>query len=272
LKTDRFQAALVGLYAPMKIAEWADKETHGMEGTEELFHSPVNVAALRTEKTSKFGTEVSVSDVTSQKDHRPDTLLLGPFARGQTVPLVGFVGELKSQLSNPKYTRVEAWEQALGYHPLFTTRHPSVRVVIFAVIAAAGRGSDVRTGYKKNLGAFKTWDELDADEMREMLNWRSVPVNDDLRVEFRIQWCRVVSVVNQPSHVQCRAARHGQGLMQNSADINEPGQYDSDVSGNNYEPGQDAWSDFLALLGFTLSQVRVENDEQGVDRDGFFNP
>jgi len=262
------QGALVALYAHLRISEWADKEKHGMEGTEELFHSPVNVAAMRTEKTSKFGTEVSVADV--EKDHRPDTLLLGPFVRGQTEPLVGFVGELKSQLSNPKYTRVEAWEQALGYHPLFTTRHPSVQIVIFAVIAAAGRGSEVRTGYKKNLGVFKTWDELDADEMREMLKWRSVPVNDDLRVELRMDWCRVVSVVNQPSHLQCRAAHHGQGLMLNSADIN--GQDDSGVSSNNYEPGQDAWSDFLALLGFTLSKVRVENDEQGVDRDGFFNP
>jgi len=50
---------------------------------------------MRTEKASKFGTEVSVADVTSQKDHRPDTLLLGPYVPGQTMPLVGFVGELK---------------------------------------------------------------------------------------------------------------------------------------------------------------------------------
>jgi len=61
--------------------------------------------------------------------------------------------------------------------------------VIFAVIAAAERGSAVRTGYKKNPAAFKTWDELDADEMEEMRKWKSVPVNDDLRVELRLDWC-----------------------------------------------------------------------------------
>jgi len=38
LKTDRFQAALVALYVPVRIAEWADKEKHGTEGTEEVFH------------------------------------------------------------------------------------------------------------------------------------------------------------------------------------------------------------------------------------------